>query len=178
MKIAFTGTHGTGKSTLLNKILEEYPQFQGQHENFSDAGKFFQDKLLETLNKDALQLFFYARHLFRIRANKHLVSDRAVLDALCYAKYEYKQGNLSEVMLNFLEEVSFELLEKYDCLFWLRPEFELVGENKRPENVEFQTAIDKIFEEYMQRVTIPVIRLTGSVEERMQIIREEIKKYE
>jgi ABC-type transport system involved in cytochrome bd biosynthesis fused ATPase/permease subunit len=73
MKIAFTGTHGTGKSTLLNKILEEYPQFQGQHENFSDAGKFFQDKLLETLNKDALQLFFYARHLFRIRANEHLV---------------------------------------------------------------------------------------------------------
>ena len=178
MKIAFTGTHGTGKSTLLNKILEEYPQFQGQHENFSDAGKFFQDKLLETLNKDALQLFFYARHLFRIRANKHLVSDRAVLDALCYAKYEYTQGNLTKVMLDFLEEVSFELLEKYDCLFWLRPEFELVGENKRPENVEFQYAIDKIFEDYMQKVTIPVIRLVGSVEERMQIIREEIKKYE
>lgn len=179
MKIAFTGTHGVGKSTLLDTILKEYPQFHGQHDNYSDSGKFFKEKLLDVLNKESLQLFFYARHLYRVRVNEDLVADRAVLDALCYTKYEYDRGNFSKVMFDFLETVTFDLLKEYDCLFWLRPEFKLVGEDKRPEDIEYQMEIDKIFEEYMAKAAaiVPVIRLTGSVEERMTVIREQIKKY-
>ena len=58
IKISFIGTHGTGKSTLLNKVIEEYPRFQGQIDNYSDAGNLFKEKLLDVFNKDALQLFF------------------------------------------------------------------------------------------------------------------------
>ena len=177
IKISFIGTHGTGKSTLLNKVIEEYPRFQGQIDNYSDAGNLFTEKLLDVFNKDALQLFFYARHLYRVRVNKYLASDRSVLDALCYAKWEYEHGNMKKEMFDFLEEESLRLLNEYDMVFWLRPEFELVGEDKRPEDKQYQLDIDKNFEHYLSsdRVYVPVVRLTGSVENRMIVVRNSIK---
>jgi len=177
IKISFIGTHGTGKSTLLTQTIEEFDFFKGLVDNYSDAGTLFKEKLLEVFNKDALQLFFYARHLFRVRANDYLISDRAVLDALCYAKWEYENGNLRKEMFDFLEVESLKLLEEYDLLFWLRPEFELVGEDKRPVDIEYQIEIDKNFEYYITsgKVTVPVIRLTGSVEERMEVVRQQVK---
>ena len=175
IKVALIGTHGTGKTTLMNKVLQEYRIFDGMSDAFSDAGAMFKDKLLEILDKNNLQLYFYARHLYRVSINKYFISDRSVLDALCYAKYENRKGSLSDKMMNFLEEKSLELLKEYDHLFWLRPEFELVGEDKRPVDKEYQMAIDSIFQEYIEKYNISVIRLTGSVEDRFTVIEKYLK---
>ena len=173
IKIALIGTHGTGKTTLMNRVVEEYDIFNDMQDAFSDAGALYKDKLLEILDKNNLQLYFYARHLYRVSINDNFISDRSVLDALCYARYEYENGNLSTSMYDFLEEKSFELLKEYDCLFWLRPEFDLVGENKRPEDKFYQKAIDEIFESYIYYKldhSILVKQLSGSVEKRFNEI--------
>lgn len=175
IKIALIGTHGTGKTTLMQKVLSEYRMFDKMSDAFSDAGALFKDKLLNILDKNNLQLYFYARHLYRVSINEYFISDRSVLDALCYAKYENQQGKLTDQMLEFLEEKSFELLKQYDHLFWLRPEFELVGEDKRPEDKEYQIAIDNIFQNYIVERDIDIIRLTGTVEERFEIMKKYIK---
>lgn len=177
VKVALMGTHGTGKTTMMNKVLSEYRAFDKMSDAFSDAGALFKDKLLNILDKNNLQLYFYARHLYRVSINDYFISDRSVLDALCYAKYENMQGKLSNQMLEFLEEKSFELLEQYDHLFWLRPEFELVGEDKRPEDKDYQMAIDRIFQEYIVDKDIDIIRLTGSVEERFQLMKKYLDVY-
>lgn len=173
IKIALIGTHGTGKTTLMNKVVEEYDIFNDMQDAFSDAGALYKDKLLEILDKNNLQLYFFARHLYRVSINDNFISDRSVLDALCYARYEFENGNLSSSMYEFLEEKSFELLRDYDCLFWLRPEFDLVGEDKRPEDKFYQKAIDEIFESYIYYKldqNILVKQLSGSVEERFSEI--------
>lgn len=169
-KVSLVGTHGTGKTTLLSKLIEHYPIFQHQVDNYSDAGVLFREKLLEVFDKNALQLYFYARHQYRVSINEYLLADRSVLDALCYAKYEYLQGNLKKEMFDYLERESLKLLnEKYTYLLWLRPEFELKGEGKRPEDTQYQITIDRIFEEYLtdqRKVWIPVKQLTGDLETR------------
>lgn len=171
-KVSLIGTHGTGKTTLLKKLIEHYPIFQHQVDYYSDAGVLFKEKLLEVFDKNALQLYFYARHQYRVSVNVNLLTDRSVLDALCYAKYEYLQGNLKKEMFDFLERESLKLLnEKYDYLLWLRPEFELKGEGKRPEDTQYQITIDRIFEEYLtdeRKVWIPVKQLTGDVDTRFK----------
>jgi deoxyadenosine/deoxycytidine kinase len=177
VKVALIGTHGTGKTTLMNRVLTDYRKFDKMSDAFSDAGAMFKDKLLEILDKNNLQLYFYARHLYRVSINDDFISDRSVLDALCYAKYENRKGNLSNTMMNFLEDKSFELLNQYDYLFWLRPEFELVGEDKRPVDKEYQLAIDNIFQEYIQSKDINIIRLSGTVEERYNIIKNILDKH-
>jgi deoxyadenosine/deoxycytidine kinase len=168
-KISLIGTHGTGKTTLLKKLIESYPLFQAQVDHYSDAGALYKDKLLEVLDKNALQLYFYARHRYRVGVNRNLLTDRSVLDALCYAKYEYLQGNVTLEMFRFLEDESLKLLNEYNLLFWLRPEFELRGEDKRPTDIEYQKTIDKIFEYYIKisgRVRVPVVTLSGNFDTR------------
>jgi deoxyadenosine/deoxycytidine kinase len=179
-KISLIGTHGTGKTTLLNTLIEKYPEFQHQIDNYSDAGVLFKEKLLQVFDKNALQLYFLARHEYRVAVNENLLTDRSVLDALCYAHYEYMQGNVTVKMFRFLEERSLELLNReYNLLFWLRPEFELVGEGKRPEDKNYQIAIDRIFEYYIdvaKVVEVPVVRLTGSLEDRISKAAKAITK--
>ena len=48
---------------------------------------------------------------------------------------------------------------------------------KRPEDKQYQLDIDKNFEHYLSsdRVYVPVVRLTGSVENRMIVVRNSIK---
>jgi hypothetical protein len=176
-KISLIGTHGTGKTTLLNELLNRYPKFLSQIDSYSDAGVLYKNKLLEVLDKNALQLYFYARHKYRVEINENLLTDRSVLDALCYAKYEYLYGNLTLEMFTFLEDESLKLLNRYDLLFWLRPEFELKGEEKRPTDVVYQGVIDKIFEYYIVRsgkVTVPVVTLTGDPRTRINTACKEL----
>jgi hypothetical protein len=176
-KISLIGTHGTGKTTLLHRLIANYPVFQTQIDNYSDAGALYKGKLLEELDKNALQLYFYARHKYRVRINDNLLSDRSVLDALCYAKYEYLHGNLTLEMFKFLEDESLKLLNEYNLLFWLRPEFELKGEDKRPTDVEYQRVIDQIFEYYIRisgKVKVPVVPLTGSLDSRLSTAYQEL----
>lgn len=171
-KIAFIGTHGTGKTTLVKEVIREYKEFSTMVDPYSDAGKLYKDKLLEVLDKNNLQLYFYAKHLFRVSVNDYLVTDRSVLDALCYASYDFRLGNITPTMFNFLEKVSLDLLKKYDHLFWVRPEFELKGEGKRSEDLTYQRDIDSIFEEYIYRYEIEnITTVSGDLESRMKVVR-------
>lgn len=180
MIISLTGTHGTGKTTLVTELLKIHTRFQGQVDAFSDAGVMYSKGQLDVLDKESLQLLFFARHLYRIGTNADMLTDRSILDALCYAKYEYQKGTIRKSVFSYLEDRSLSVLNCfYDGLIWLSPEFELIGEDKRPVDMQYQQDIHEIFRDYIEtKVTIPVLQATGSITQRVRDVNEFIYNLE
>ena len=64
---------------------------------------------------------------------------------------------------------------KYDIIFYLEPEFEIVDDGVRATDSQFRNDILEIFNFIIKMYEIPVICLTGSVQERVQQILNVLK---
>ena len=67
-------------------------------------------------------------------------------------------------------------LKKYDFIFYLTPEFAMEDDGVRSVDEGFQKQIVKLFEQYILECEVPVIHLTGSVEDRIKQIKERINE--
>ncbi len=179
MIIALSGTHGTGKTTLVKEIqtrIVDYP-LDGS-DAYSHSGVLFRNKLMELLEPKYLQIFNTGWFDYLLNSYEDSISDRCVIDPLCYAREEYNMGKLSLRVLTHLENKTEELVKKYDYIFWLRPEFKIEDSGTRPIDEDYQNRIDKHFEYYFNKFDVRnVHRLTGSVEDRLIQVRK-ILNYE
>lgn len=172
--IALSGTHGTGKTTLVKEIQERVVNYPlDDNDAFSHSGVLFRNKLMELLEPKYLQIFNTGWFDYLLNSYEDSLSDRCVIDPLCYAREEYDQGRLSLRVLKHLEGKTEELVRKYDHIFWLRPEFVIEDSGTRPIDLEYQKRIDKHFEYYFDLFKVQnVHRLTGSVEERLYQVKQ------
>ena len=58
--------------------------------------------------------------------------------------------------------------DRYDYIFYLKPEFDIVDDGTRSTNVQFRDDIVELFDRYIKHIKVPVINLTGTVEERLE----------
>lgn len=180
MRIAFIGTHGTGKTTLI-KELAKRPEF---------SNYFIGEEPMRVVSRmgfktntdadDASQLAMMALHEHYL-GYENLLSDRSVIDAYLYAKYiNETTGNVTDSRLRLLNEMMFKNIDKYDYLFWCRPDFDLVADGFRSEDKEFRNGIDTRFAWMAQAADImcnkKFIELTGAVEQRLQVITKTLEE--
>ena len=64
---------------------------------------------------------------------------------------------------------------RYDHIFYLVPEFSLEDDGVRSTNLKFRDDIVDLFDHYIKEYKIPVTKLTGTVEQRLNKIKETIK---
>tara|TARA_R110002051_G_scaffold200971_1_gene267734 strand:- start:241 stop:510 length:270 start_codon:yes stop_codon:yes gene_type:complete len=88
----------------------------------------------------------------------------------------YNKGLVEEWVMDYAERVFNLLIEKYDKIFYLIPEFDIEDDGVRSIDLDFRNEIVTIFNEYIVECEIPVIQLTGSVDNRVSLIIEELKK--
>jgi nicotinamide riboside kinase len=175
MKIAITGAQSTGKTTLLNALKSE---FSNTHlPIFLDEVTRKVREYGVSINEDGgnmTQVLIMNSHVENI-LHEDSIMDRCALDGVVYTRWMYNKGLGEEWVMDYAERVFTLLIEKYDKIFYLIPEFDIEDDGVRSTDIDFRNEIVTIFNEYIIECEIPVIQLTGSVDNRVSLIVEELK---
>lgn len=161
MRIAISWSHGTGKTTLLDKYDTPLPKIT---EMSRDLINFLGQKPQDMSKQEKIQ---FQERLFDIQkieeeAYKNFMSDRSVYDVLAYTYYA-----CTETYKKMLVDV-IDTHPWYDHVFYTPIEFELQDDGVRYTDLEFQKVIDEKIVQIMQFVGVEYKTLTGGVDERLQ----------
>jgi nicotinamide riboside kinase len=175
-KIAISGSHSTGKSTVID-VLKQIPSLS---KRFTFKGEILRDikktgiKINE-YGSDETQLLVLSK-MMEYATIPNTILDRCMLDCLVYTAYLYEKGQVKKSTCQIAETL-FEKI-RYDIYFYISPEFPIVPDGTRSENSEFRDRIAELFEEYIEAYQLDVVRLTGSVENRVNQFMNAIDAYD
>ena len=170
MRIGITGAQSVGKTTLLNALRSE---------------KFFKDYAIcdevtrrvrsygIPINEDGnsiTQRLIMNEHIVNIFMHDKMLTDRTALDGLVYTLYLHKRGKIDAKTLQYVDEVFKKLIKSYTHIFYIEPEFDIVDDGERSINKEFRDEIVEIFDTVMTRNKISVIKIKGSVRNRVNMV--------
>jgi nicotinamide riboside kinase len=102
--------------------------------------------------------------------------DRCALDGLVYTDWMCRKGKVQQWVLQYADNVFKMLIDRYDHIFYLVPEFDIEDDGVRSTDIDFRNEIVQLFEKYIKAIDIPVIKLTGTVEQRLNKIKETINE--
>lgn len=174
MIVSFTGAQSTGKTTLLNsmrnwKSLKDYVFVDEITRNVSKLGMNINEK-----GDDATQTAIMNAHIENLKKGSNLILDRCSLDGVVYTHYLYLHGKVSKDTFDYARQTFFETCLKYDKIFYLKPEFDIVDDGVRSSSVQFRDEIADIFERYIAEYNLRkynIVEISGSVEERLETIK-------
>ena len=170
-RIIFTGAQGTGKTTVLKElesngiktITEVVRNLNTKGVKINkDGDEKGQNKIFKTY-KDLLGEF----------TPEGYVSDRGLLDVMAYTKYLVDHGKVPATCLAKQEKqfVKFRA-ENPDIAYCYFPiEFDIVADEVRDPDKEFQAEIDNNIKELMAKFGIVPITIKGTVEERVTKVK-------
>ena len=176
MKLAFTGAQSTGKTTLL-KELKRDPDFSLKFDFRDEITRRMQRKGL-SINEggnDITQLLIMSSHIKNTLID-NVIMDRCALDGLVYTDWMYRKGKIQQWVIEYADNVFKMLIDRYDYIFYLVPEFDIEDDGVRSTDIDFRNEIVILFEQYIKAWNIPVIKLTGTVEQRLNKIKETINE--
>jgi|TARA_R110000796_G_scaffold32630_3_gene85296 nicotinamide riboside kinase len=176
MKLAFTGAQSTGKTTLL-KELKRDPDFSLKFDFRDEITRRMQKKGL-SINEsgnDITQLLIMNSHIKNTLID-NVIMDRCALDGLVYTDWMYRKGKIQQWVIEYADNVFKMLIDRYDYIFYLVPEFDIEDDGVRSTDIDFRNEIVILFEQYIKAWNIPVIKLTGTVEQRLNKIKETINE--
>jgi len=176
MKIAFTGAQSTGKTTLLNKLKHD-PMFNLEFDFRDEITRRMQKKGL-SINEggnDITQLLIMNSHIKNTLID-NVIMDRCALDGLIYTDWMYGKKKVEQWVIEYAENVFNLLIDRYDYIFYLAPEFDIEDDGVRSTDIDFRNEIVDLFDHYINLYKIPVIKLTGTVEQRLNKIKETINE--
>jgi len=179
MRIGISGAQSVGKTTLLNalrseSIFKDYAICDEVTRRVMSYGFPINEHAI-----DMTQRLIMQEHVMNVFMHDNMITDRTALDGLVYTQYlmENNKG-MSEKTWTFANNVYHRVMPHYDVLFYIEPEFELVGDGVRSENKFFRDRIVTIFASKLETtLPCPVIRLHGSVRERTERVVEATQNY-
>lgn len=173
MKIAFIGTHGTGKTTLTHNLVLELKN-KGKDVDFhGEIAKKCPFPINEATTKKAQIWLILYQILSEIEIedkSEILISDRSILDSYCY--YVNKFGRSK-----YLEPLVKKHLETYDFLIKIPIRKGFLKKDKiRSINPQFQKDIDNIFNKILKTLKISYLEFKRENISNKEII-EKILRY-
>ena len=160
MRIAVSGTHGVGKSTLIEEFLRVHPEFVHEPEPYAvlveDYGEEFS---AEPYVEDFLrQLEFNLERLDQHAAGEDVIYERCPVDFVAY--------------LSVLDPGSTEMLRKRisDAMRQLDLIVYLPIEDDNGEYPKLRKAVDRQLSELLTTANVTVIEATGTTAQRIKAI--------
>lgn len=180
MIITFTGVQSSGKSTLLEKMKldKRFRKFDFVPEITRRLSKQYNLNINEN-GDEFTQLAVLNSHLhnYLMYKNKNAVLDRCILDGFMYTTYQYYSGKVPEAATLYASYLFEKLYNKYDIIYYTEPDIDLVDDGVRSVNVEFRDKMIDLFEEAIKHYKINIVRLKGTVDERLEIIYNTFDNY-
>lgn len=168
MRIALTGTHSIGKTTLLNKLLYKFP-LTPISEITREANREHGFKLNIAHNNefksDILQKYLINKHISLLDEGKNFeteifIEDRCIIDALAYTFLFYKKNQISRSTLDYCAK-GYDYINKYDLIIYLPLNSDIhkvVQDGYRDTNKQYQIDIDKYIKEMVSHYPMRVYK--------------------
>ncbi|HUA12816.1 MAG TPA: AAA family ATPase [Solirubrobacteraceae bacterium] len=143
MRVALTGAHGVGKSTLAEELAGtlDVPVLPTPGRTLAARGLPINDQASVTSQTLAWLLQFAFE-----RERNSWVAPRTLIDVWAYAVQAAERRELSALETALLEELHratpLAALERYDELLYIPPRIALQGDGVRPTDEEFQRSTD------------------------------------
>lgn len=143
-KIAVTGTHGAGKTTLAFKLAVHYKQQGYNVKVVQEVARSCPFPLNESMTKETA-LWIYHTHIQKeleaARTHDVVICDRTFYDSFVYAK-------CNNLKLVHTEQHALQNLEdSYNKIFLIRPDLPIKEDGVRSVDYEFQKKIDSAFKD-------------------------------
>lgn len=172
MLIALSGAQCTGKTTLLSALRND-----GEFEN-----RFtFVDEIVRTLQKqgfkineagtDETQIAVMNAHVENTKLESDVLVDRCVLDCMAYTIWMWRHHKITRETYHSCYKLFMDNIMKYDIIFYLSPEFDIIPDGTRSVDNSFRDEVVSIFEQLIKEFSLTVVRLTGTVEERLSAMK-------
>ena len=161
IKIWFTGSHGTGKTTQMHYFHRLHPEYQ---EINLEVRHLFEQGIIK-INEEAApwdELVMQGQAMLGIlSATAPFVCDRSWIDKCAYAQaLPYPQYLLDA--LDDIDTAAFPGVENNETYFYFPPILEIENDGVRSTNPQYQKEIDLLVQYYLNRFQIPYITLESS----------------
>lgn len=165
------GSHGTGKTTLLNALTAARPEMyvtDGFSRPLHDAQKKmgFSDKDRQQIT-NTLYEWLWTRNI----KQKNMFTTRSIIDVYIYSKLA-GYHDLAEHALEIFENSNYHQVE----YFYLPIEFTLEKDGIRNESSDFQQEVDMEMKRIIKKYNLKATPLTGTVTQRLNSLLNQIEK--
>ena len=178
MRIVFTGSHGTGKTTLVNE-LKKFDLFKDYYVNKSfnrllsaELKHYKKAPEMNIINQSTILGF----KSWEVLQYKNYIGDRAVIDTFGYINSNIDK-NISEDEIKLLHKTFSPTINYYDYIFYIPVEFYIEDDNFRPTDRGYQKKVDEEIFKYLKKNKIKHYEITGCVKERIDKIMDIINGY-
>ena len=161
MRIAVSGSHCTGKSTLIDAFLRAHPEFIHEPEPYEAMGEEFSAE--PNVDDFLRQLEFNIARLKQHKPGTKVIYERCPLDFLAYIQC------LSKATLNV-----DEALQHLDLIVYLP-----IDDTIEPPDDEFsklRKAVDRRLSEIYQELDLKIIEASGPIDKRMKLLETAINE--
>ena len=168
MRIAVSGTHGVGKSTLIDEFLRVHPDFLHEPEPYTvlieDFGEEFSDE--PTVEDFRRQLLFNIDRLRQHAPGEKVIYERCPIDFLAYV------DALDASSAEALREPVFKAMQELDLIVYLPLNKDQSLESEYP---KLQKAVDRrlysmLIDDELEMIKTRVVEAKGSTAQRLRIV--------
>jgi hypothetical protein len=179
MVISFTGAGSTGKSSLLKLCKQEFGDNFTYVEEVTRLVKRQYNVPINEQAGDMTQLLILNQHLTNSFIKGDVIMDRCIVDGLIYTHWLYKHGKVSTWVHDYAWRLVSLLINKVDIFFYCSADFDLVDDGERSTSTDFRNDIAQQIDSYLNNYCKPeqIVKLSGSIEQRMHTIKETLKQY-
>lgn len=185
MIVAITGSHSTGKSTIVDS-LKECSNFVSLHSITRTAVTKEERKIDGINNLDSAQLKILEGikcnvkqviELNKQNPEKIFLMDRCVFDFVAYSRCFYKQNTLSKEVIDKIEQDYKDLFDYVDLYVYLPIEFDIVDDGVRSLDNVLRKNVDEEIQSLLEQNNVKYIKLTGDVNTRLQYLQNTINTF-
>tara|TARA_R110000744_G_scaffold19900_3_gene52295 strand:+ start:4266 stop:4772 length:507 start_codon:yes stop_codon:yes gene_type:complete len=167
--IVLIGSHGTGKSTLLEALKIARPDIycsDGVGRPIKDAGK----QLGLTQHQEQFIINTLQKHKWRTDVvQSNFACTRSIIDEWVYCTI-FGMDDLAADRKDIFRDSDYSKAR----FFYIPIEFPLEEDGTRYAGDKIQQQCDELMVDWIDEFTLPVTRLTGSVENRLQTLLKHI----
>ena len=153
MRIALIGAHCTGKSTLVDEFIKQWPMYKRPTKTYRDIIKEQNLNLNKQGDKQSQKAILNALvdevQLATADGSKHVIFDRCPVDNMAYSLWHYAKetdGFTAEFIID-CKTIAALSLKLIDVIFYLpvRKEIPIVAREGRESDPVFREEVDNIF---------------------------------
>lgn len=158
MRIALIGAHSTGKSTLVDKFIKQWPMYKRPEKTYRDIIKEQNLNINKNGDKVSQKAILNALvdevQLASTSDNKHIIFDRCTIDNIAYSLWHYAKdtpGFSTEFIIDS-QTIATLSLKLIDVIFYLpvRKEIPITTREGRESDPVYRDEMDNIFDSLVE----------------------------